>query len=647
MPDLSIAYTPQGGKSREEITLRRLGIAHRSRWSHRGQPCWTSPRSHVNHKSLKQHPQHPLWLRMFEGRVPARRAPTRARTAFFGAGMTNNRNINGATSDLIDAFTETVGRFSARPAIVHHGHVLSYRQLGMLAGALAERLGAAPGVVAVPAVHTPETVVGLLGVLAAGGAYCPVDPAIPPQRRQAMLTAVGCRTGLATATGPDDRYGPDGPLLAGPLLDGWGLEPGLDGPALGLVGLPRLAGPDTADPVAEPPAGEPRRIDPEQPAYLLFTSGSTGQPKPVVTPRRAISVTVASLRELFGLTPDDRVLQFASLNWDTCFEEILPTLTAGATLVLDAEAHSGSFPRFLRMVERERITVLDLPTAFWNELVLHLTEERRTLPGSVRLVVIGGEAANPARLADWAALDTGRIRLLNTYGSTETTLITHAVDLHGPRAAERARPWAAGDRVPIGRALPHVLERIGEQDELLVGGPAVALGYHGLPEATGARFAVVDEVRWFRTGDRVSRAPDGVLTHRGRLDGELKVRGIRVDPAEVEAEIAGHPGVTAVAVTGATLAGRSVLVAYVVPRPGATAGTLDADVRAYLRGRVPGHLVPSRITVVPELVLTASGKVDRAGSHGRHAPHGPGSGRTPGAAPVPSVPAVPSVPSQH
>ncbi|MEV6974173.1 amino acid adenylation domain-containing protein [Kitasatospora sp. NPDC093806] len=500
--------------------------------------------------------------------------------------MTNNRNIHRATSDLIDAFTETVRRYPARPAIVHHGHAVTYRQLQQLTSTLAERIGAAPGVVAVPAVHAPGTVVGLLGTLTAGGTYCPVDPTHPPQRREAMLSAVGCRTVLG------------------------------DELVLDLAHLPRLE--PSTDTDGDPPTTPARRVDPEQPAYILSTSGSTGQPKPVVTPRRAISAAVGSLRDLFDLTPEDRVLQFASLNWDTCFEEILPTLTTGAALVLDADAHSGSFPRFLRMLERERVTVLDLPTAFWHELVRHLAEEEGTLPASVRLVIIGGEAANPVRLADWTALDTGRIRLLNTYGSTETTLITHAVDLHGPQAPPRERPWAAGDRVPIGRALPHVRERIGERDELLIGGPAVALGYHGLPDATEARFTAADDERWFRTGDRVSSAPDGVLTHQGRLDGEFKVRGIRVDPAEVEAHIAGHPGVDAVAVTGATLAGRSALVAYVVPRAGATAGTLGADVRGYLRERVPGHLVPSRITVVPELVRTASGKIDRAGSHRRH-----------------------------
>ncbi|GAA1162428.1 hypothetical protein GCM10009664_33100 [Kitasatospora gansuensis] len=490
---------------------------------------------------------------------------------------------------------------------------MSYRRLNELAHTLAARLGANPGVVAVHATHTPETLVGLLGVLAAEGVYCPVDPAFPPQRQQAMLSAVDCRTVLGADPGLASQLG-----LKYLESDHLGVDSTEPDQSAELT-----AGPPSADPTdhQNPLAMGQLETDPDIPAYILFTSGSTGQPKPVVTPRRAISTTVHSLRELFGLTPADRVLQFASLNWDTCFEEILPTLTTGAALVLDAEAHSGSFPRFLRMVERERITVLDLPTAFWHELVLHLTEDQLPLPACLRLLIIGGEAASPARLDDWSRLDTGRIRLLNTYGCTETTLITHAVDLHGPEAPSPGWSWDGGTRAPIGRALPHVIEQISEQGELMIGGPALALGYLGLPEATEARFTVVDGERRFRTGDRVSSAPDGVLTHQGRLDHEIKVRGIRVDPAEVEAHLTSHPGVQAAAVVGTTLAGRSALVAYIVPRTPATAGTLDTDVRSYLHGRVPGHLVPSRITVVPQLVLTASGKVDRAGSHLRHATH--------------------------
>ncbi|MCU7826987.1 amino acid adenylation domain-containing protein [Kitasatospora sp. DSM 101779] len=530
--------------------------------------------------------------------------------------MSKIRGVNGVALDLFDAFTEIAGRFPERPAIVHGRHAVSYRRLQELANALAARLGPEPGVVAVEATHTPGTVVALLGVLAAGGAYCPVDPAFPIERRQAMANAAGCRTMVAPDGGSAARLGLElvelGPLddFAADPRRNPGADPS-DSPADGDPSVPN--GPGAPAPHA---VRGVHRAD--APAYVLFTSGSTGQPKPVATPRRAVSATVHSLRGLFGLAPEDRVLQFASLNWDTSLEEILPTLTTGAALVLDDEAHSGSFPRFLRMVERERITVLDLPTAFWHELVLHLAEDGLALPTCLRTLVIGGEAAGPARLADWSRLDTGRIRLVNTYGCTETTMITHAVDLHGPEAPADGPVWDGTARAPLGRPLPHVVQLIGEQGELLIGGPAVALGYVGLPEVTEARFTVIDGERYFRTGDRVAASADGTLTHHGRLDGEIKVRGIRVDPAEVEAHIAGHPGVAAVAVAGATLAGRSVLVAYVVPRAAAEGRTLDADVLSYLRGKVPAHLVPSRITVVPALVHTASGKVDRAASHRRH-----------------------------
>ncbi|GAA1266311.1 hypothetical protein GCM10009665_64190 [Kitasatospora nipponensis] len=524
---------------------------------------------------------------------------------------------------------------------------MSYRQLHAVVRTAALRLGPDPGTVAVHATHEPQTLIGLLAVLTAGGTYCPVDPAFPAARRQTMLAAAGCRVVIGAGLA-DDPSGLRGLDLSDLLT---AHDEALDQPTPGGHTLSDLPWSDVspADAPTGPASAAGGHLDPRTPAYILFTSGSTGAPKPVVTPRGAISATVHSLRELFGLTPEDRVLQFASLNWDTCFEEILPTLTAGAALVFDDEAHSGSFPRFLRMVEKLQVTVLDLPTAFWHELVLHLTEDQLALPDCLRLVIIGGEAVKASRLADWCTLDTGRIRLLNTYGCTETTLITHAVDLYGPLVPPLAAPWALTGQVPIGRALPHVRERVSEDGELLIGGPALALGYRDLPEPTAARFGtpLPDGERYFRTGDRVGRSPDGLLLHLGRLDHEIKVRGIRVDPAEVEAHIAAHPEVAAVAVTGVVLAGRAALVAYVVPRrtparaePGALLepdalpeppaseprdlvppepARLDARVRAYLQASVPAHLVPSRITVVPELVHTASGKVDRAGSHQRHA----------------------------
>ncbi|HEX6681903.1 MAG TPA: amino acid adenylation domain-containing protein [Candidatus Limnocylindrales bacterium] len=464
---------------------------------------------------------------------------------------------------LIEAFLDAATVNPGRPAIVHNGRPIAYSELAEAVWTVADLVGPSPGAVGVLATHSPATMAAMLGIWAAGGTYCPVDPGFPAQRRHSMLAAAGCRI----------------------VLD-----------------------PEAVPTRSVPGAGRAAATDPEKPAYTLFTSGSTGQPKPVVTPRRAIDATTASLRDLFDLSIHDRVLQFASLNWDTCFEEILPALTTGACLVLHDEAYTGSFPRFLRLVERERVTTLDLPTAFWHELVHYLVEDRFALPASLRLVIIGGEAASPARVAEWSGLDTGHIRLLNTYGCTETTLITHAVDLCGPKA--HGLP-ACLVHVPIGWPLPHVLQRIEPDGELVVGGPCLALGYRGMPEATEKRFIVVDGVRFFRTGDRVEADPGGMLIHHGRLDSEVKIRGIRVNPAEVEVHLAAHEAVGAVAVSATTIAGNAALVAFVVPRPHAEPSTLDAELRSYLEASVPKHLIPSRISVVDRLPHTATGKIDR------------------------------------
>ncbi|MGW0959967.1 amino acid adenylation domain-containing protein [Streptomyces gelaticus] len=508
-------------------------------------------------------------------------------------------------ADIFSALLEVARTYPENRAVEYGGHGMSYAELVRKVRATARELGPAPGPVGVLTDRCPATVVALLGVLAAGGTYCPVDPAFPAARQRALLEAAGCAKVLVARPGT-------------PVPEGW--EP---------VELPDLLSlPDEEHP--GPPA--PEAADAQAPAYTLFTSGSTGRPKPVLTPRQAIAASVASLRELFALTPADRVLQFASLNWDTCLEEMLPALTTGATLVFHDEAYTGSIPRLLRAVDAAGVTLLDLPTAFWHELVRHLAQSDEQLPDSVRTVVIGGEAAGPAGLAEWRALATDRVRLINTYGCTETTLITHAVDLHGPGAPGPGAWW--GERgVPIGKPLPHVTESIGPDGELSIAGPALATGYRNLPEVTAERFVLREgprgPVRWFRTGDRVSRRPDGHLVHEGRLDAEIKVRGIRVDPGEIETHLSAHPEVGVAAVVGTRSADRTTVTAYVVPRRAdAEAAALVREVLRDLRATVPGHLVPHRVTVVPELVHTAGGKIDRLGTHRLHTPAAAAPART-------------------
>jgi amino acid adenylation domain-containing protein len=488
--------------------------------------------------------------------------------------------------DVVADFTTAAQDWPHRPAIVHNGTAVSYSELeqrvrnnascyrarGFGAGGSSSMVGALVS-------HKPAVIEHLLGILGAGATYCPIDAALPVARKEALAAVLGLDRLFAFTT---DAHEPTELRIETPGADQLAFHIDLPEPSW----------------------------DPSDPAYVLCTSGSTGKPKPVVVSRRALTATVRELRYLFALTPEDRVLQFASLGWDTCLEEILPALTAGAAVVFDDAAHSGSLPRFVRMVAEQEITMLDLPTAFWHELVLFLHEEQTALPDSVRLVVIGGERVDPTRLRQWRDLNIGHVALLNTYGCTETTMITHAVQLNGPGT----EPEIAGrdTEAPLGRPLAHVRDHVTDEDELLVSGPSLATGYLGLPDLTAAGFPSADHgsgpARWFHTGDLVRRGERGLLYPLGRADEQVKVLGVRVHPAEVESQLNSHPAVTGAVVVGERLLGHTSLTAYVVT----TEPTTPAELRAHLRERLPSQFVPSRVKFVAALAYTSSGKVDRA-----------------------------------
>jgi len=488
--------------------------------------------------------------------------------------------------DVVADFLAAARDWPHRPAVLHNGTATTYQDLAervrLTAGRYRARRSSADGpteLIGALVSHTPAVVEHLLGILQARGAYCPIDAALPSGRKEALAEALGLDRVFAVV--PDPGAAPNLRIET------------LDDDAVAVDNIVPQPGYSRTDP-----------------AYVLCTSGSTGAPKPVVVSRHALTVTVRALRDLFGLSPEDRVLQFASLGWDTCLEEILPALTAGATLVFDDAAHGGSFPRFVRMLAEREVSVLDLPTAFWHELVLFLHEESAALPPGVRLVVIGGERVDPTRLRQWRETDAGHIRLLNTYGCTETTMITHAAQLAGPGT----EPAVAADdaEAPLGRPLAHVRDHVTEEGELLVSGPALATGYRGMPELTAKGFPVTDHgagpARWFHTGDLVVRGERGLLYSRGRADEQVKVLGVRVHPAEVEAHLNAHPAVAGAVVMGERILGHTTLTAYVAP-----AGEISpAELKRYLRERLPSQFVPSRVKFVAALAHTPTGKVDRA-----------------------------------
>ncbi|HEY0512064.1 MAG TPA: amino acid adenylation domain-containing protein [Thermoanaerobaculia bacterium] len=497
-------------------------------------------------------------------------------------------------------FEEQAARTPDAPAVESAAGSLTYGQLAGRAAALARhlrRLGVGPeSIVGLCVERSPEMVAGMLGILEAGAAYLPLDPKYPRERLSLMLADSGARV-LLTQEHLADRLPETAARIV--LLDAdWpGIEAGTGGPAA----------------VPSPP---------QTPAYVIYTSGSTGRPKGVLVPHSALAGYVRSAAAEHGIGPSDRVLQFASISFDTSAEEIYPCLISGGTLVLRDDAMIGSLDGFLRELERLRITALDLPTAYWHELAVEIDAQGLDVPAGLRLVIIGGEEALAERLAAWRRRVGEQVRLVNTYGPTEATIVTTQLDLTAARGS------VPPSRIAIGRAVSNartfVLGRrmellpAGVDGELYLGGSGLARGYLGRPDLTAERFvpdpfapedgAAAGE-RLYSTGDLVRLLPDGALEFRGRADNQVKVRGFRIELGEIEAALRRASGVrdAVVALHGESTEKR--LVAWVVP---AEAGALQTgELRASLKEALPDYMIPAAFVVLESLPLTPSGKVDR------------------------------------
>jgi amino acid adenylation domain-containing protein len=464
------------------------------------------------------------------------------------AGKLEGPAVPAGSSLLHHLVEEQAARTPTALAVEAGDAQLTYAELVEQARRFAE--GVASGsIVALAAERTPELIVRMLGVLQAGAAYLPVDPAYPAERRAFMV--------------------------------------------------------EDSKEHAAPGA-----------AYLIYTSGSTGQPKGVLVPHRAIASFVRGAVESYGLAPGDRVLQFVSISFDTSAEEIWPALASGATLVLRPPEMAASIPHFVRELERLRITVADLPTAFWHELVAGMEAENLELPRCLRLVILGGEEALADRFTLWHRRVGSSVRLVNTYGPTETTIVATRRELSD---------LSPGGTVPIGRpiagARAYVLDRFlapvppGVRGELWIGGAGVAQGYLGRPDLTADRFrpdpfAEEPDARLYRTGDLAVLRPDGDLVFAGRADRQLKIRGYRIEPGEIEAALRLHPAVRDAVVDARGPSDARRLIAWIVPREGAEAPAAS-ELRELLRDRLPDPLVPAAFATVAGLPLTPGGKVDR------------------------------------
>ncbi|MEU8814711.1 amino acid adenylation domain-containing protein [Actinoplanes sp. NPDC048796] len=478
-----------------------------------------------------------------------------------------------ATAPLPELIADWAGRRPDAPAVAG-ARVITYAELNRRAGELAAHLrdrGVRRGDrVGVLSELTADAVVALCGVMAAGAAYVPLDPADPAQRTEELVRDLGCRLTLV---------------------------PGRDAVPSGAVGeRVALTGDDLA--------------------YVIHTSGSTGRPKAVGVPHSAVSFYAAVTAAHYGLEPGDRVQQFSSFTFDAFVSELWTTLAAGAALLLRDERVMTP-AALLDRVETAGATVIDLPTAYWHLVCSWLAQRGGAVPACLRLVIIGGEAANPTHLRQWLASAGPHVRLLNSYGPTETTCAVTYADL-GPAGPPES---SSGRSVPIGRPSPglrtYVLsDRLrpvppGGVGELFIAGPQLARGYLNAPAATAAAFLPdpwgPPGSRMYRTGDRARLTPDDLLAVLGRRDAQVKVRGFRIELGEVEQALTTFPGVRRAAARVHDHPGSGpVLVGYVA----APGDTRPDEVRAHVRERLSRHSVPDLIVVLPDLPLTSSGKVD-------------------------------------
>ncbi|MER7847741.1 amino acid adenylation domain-containing protein [Kitasatospora sp. NPDC096077] len=484
---------------------------------------------------------------------------------------------------LPELFARQAAAHPDAPAVRHRDRTLGYGRLDTRSTALAARLlaaGLTPGEpVGVCGGRSPEALIALLGILKAGCAYVPLDDDLPPARLRAMAEDAGLRAAVTL--------------------------PGTERPVRGLrVSIPVTV--DDADTAPAPTGASTAPAAPADCAYIAFTSGTTGRPKPVAIPHRGIVRLVLADRELPPPGPGDRILHGYGLSSDASTIEIWSALLTGACLVI-ADREELLSPTALEDLLRTRgVTVAYLTTS-----VFHLLARTRPQAmAGLRFVSAGGEAMDP-RLANAVLAACPATTVVNFYGPTENSVVS---------TAHRVRPLPEdATQVPIGRPYAattcHVLRpdgtpaAPGEEGELYVGGDGLALGYPGDDQLTAQRFVRPPRAdpgaRLYRTGDRVVRDADGLLEYRGRADRQVKLRGARIELDEVEARLRAHPSVAEAVVetdgAGLTAYVTPVAPGHPLPLPG---------LRGYCSRWLPPQAVPS-LVALDRLPVTSGGKVDR------------------------------------
>jgi amino acid adenylation domain-containing protein len=484
---------------------------------------------------------------------------------------------------LHQLFEEQVARTPEAIAIAYEGGQLSYRELNEQANHLAcylQSLGVGPEVlVGICVERSIEMMVGLLGTLKAGGAYVPIDPTYPPERLSFILA--DCRAHI--------------------LLTQEHIARSVETEAKVICGLDDLS----CEKVASISSG----VTPDNIAYVIYTSGSTGKPKGVMISHRALVNYLWWAVHEYELDHGSGVPLHSSIAFDLTITSLFCPLLAGRMITLPRE-RAGIEALSEAMIGNDQSLIKVTPT---HLRALNNLFPEDSLSGRTRVLVIGGEALPAETIATWRR-NAPQTRLFNEYGPTEATVgcCVYEVKADDPQTGEVliGRPIANTQIYVLDAAMQPV--PVAVTGELYIGGAGVARGYHGRPELTAERFVPdpysgTGAMRLYRTGDLARYLPDGRIEFLGRMDHQVKVRGFRIELGEVEAALATHPDVCAAVVVAHEDTGQ--LVAYVVGE--FETSSFAAELRQYLRQKLPEHMVPTAFVSLETLPLAPSGKIDR------------------------------------
>lgn len=502
--------------------------------------------------------------------------------------MNDAGSVGGAKSwgdgqiSIYDLFHTQARAEPERLAAVWGNEALTYSQLDEAVEGLAARLlGLDLGPAACMALYIPRSVdllVACLAVWKIGAAYVPLDLAAPPARLQSALLQSRPAAILFSST---HRSAP-------------GLET-----TVPFIDLAKLASQTT-------PTGAPGRANTPSVAYILFTSGSTGTPKGVVVDHRALTGFLCAMRDVLSLSASDRVAATSSLTFDIAAVELFLPLIVGACVHLLPEGVARDAMRLRSLIEASDVTVVQGTPSMWRILLEAGWE------GGVAQVISGGEVLDPAlarRLCEKVPI------VWNGYGPTEATVYATLHKVDPIDLTETA--------IPIGEALPNAVVKVVDAEgapvaddecgEILIGGAGLALGYLDRPDLDADKFRLHPTLggRFYHTGDLARRRHDGVLTFLGRADGQIKFRGVRIEPGDIEQRLLSMHGVSQAAVAlSRDDRGPDQIVAFMVPMPSLTVPT-DVQLRSHLAQWLPEHMIPTAYIWLDRLPTTASGKIDR------------------------------------